>query len=74
MTAASASDQGCQSLKGHLFSSDHRSQAMLSPVSTWRGDRLGTPGTVGSTYISKKNPNYMLVCNNFGGARRAFYL
>ena len=30
----------------YRFSSDHRSQARSRPVSTWMGDRLGTPGAV----------------------------
>ncbi len=30
----------------YQFSSDHCSQATLGPVSTWMGDRLGTPGAV----------------------------
>ena len=30
----------------YRFSSDHRSQAASSPVSTWMGDRLGIPGAV----------------------------
>ena len=35
----------------YQFSSDHWSQAMLSPVSTWMGDRLGTRGAVGNLLI-----------------------
>ena len=31
----------------YRFSSDHRSQAVSGPVSTWMGDRLGIPGVVG---------------------------
>ena len=33
-------------LRKYRFSSDHRSQAQSRPVSTWMGDRLGTPGAV----------------------------
>ena len=35
----------------YQFSSDHWSQAMLSPVSTWMGDRLGTLGVVGIFFV-----------------------
>ena len=31
----------------YQFSFDHWSQATSGPVSTWMGDRLGTPGAVG---------------------------
>ena len=32
----------------YRFPSEHRSQAVSGAVSTWMGDRLGTPGAVGS--------------------------
>ena len=35
----------------HRFSSDHRSWATSSPVSTWMGDRLGIPGAVGFSLL-----------------------
>ena len=36
----------------HQFSSDPWSEATLSPVSTWMGDRLGTRGAVGILLFS----------------------
>ena len=35
----------------YRFSSDHRSQATSSAVSTWMGDRLGTPRAVDSFFV-----------------------
>ena len=36
----------------YQFSFDHWSQATSGPVSTWMGDRLGTPGAVGFLLFS----------------------
>ena len=39
----------------YRFSSDHRSQAVSGPVSTWMGDRLGIPGVVGFCQFCQNN-------------------
>ena len=49
----------------YRFSSDHRSQARSGQVSTWMGDRLGTPGVVGFTlfyyfFAYAKPPTWLL--------------
>ena len=49
----------------YRFSSDHRSQARSGQVSTWMGDRLGTPGVVGFTlfyyfFAYAKSPTWLL--------------
>lgn len=40
----------------YLFPSAHRSQAALGVVSTWMGDRLGTPHVVGLTNLFGASP------------------
>lgn len=43
----------------YRFSSEHRSQAAPGGVSTWMGDRLGTPHVVGIHYF------FVFFFNNF---------
>ena len=49
----------------HQFSSDHWSQATLSLVSTWMGDRLGTLGAVGIRNFLQSFPLLFLCSTHF---------
>ena len=61
----------------YRFSSDHRSQAASSPVSTWMGDRLGIPGAVDVLALGRGAfplMSFLLVLLSFEGCSRVFLL
>ena len=50
----------------YQFSFDHWSQATSGPVSTWMGDRLGTPGAVGFLFFLAKCTAFLYSASDTG--------